>query len=70
MDILNLCYAPAEELTVYKEVSTSLSGYSNLRIRQEVSLSVKSLSLLSGLSKETFCEKVGLPVSSPSTFYG
>ena len=68
VDILSLHYSPAEELTVYKEVSTSLSGYSNLRIRQEVSLSVKSLSLPLGLSKETFHKKVGLPISSPSIF--
>ena len=43
VDILSLRYAPAEELTVFKEVSTSLSGYSSLRIRQEVSLPVRSL---------------------------
>ena len=69
MDILNLRCTPAEELIVYKEVSTSLSGFSNIRIRKEVSLSVKSLSLLLGLSKETFYKKVGLHVSSPSIFY-
>ena len=69
VDILSLRYAPAEELTVSKEVSTSLSGYSSLRIRQEVSFPVRSLSPLSGHSKEIFGEKVGLPVSSPSIFY-
>ena len=70
VDILSLRYAPAEELTVFKEVSTSLSGYSSLRIQQEVSLSAKSLPLPSGLSQETFREKVGLPLSSPSTLSG
>ena len=34
VDILSLRYTPAEELTVSKEVSTSLSGYSSIRIRQ------------------------------------
>ena len=52
MDILSLRYAPAEELTVFKEVSTSLSGYSSLRIRQEVSLPVRSLFLRPDLVKK------------------
>ena len=69
MDYLSLRYAPAEVLTVFKEVSTSLSGYSSLRIWQKVSLPVRSLSPPSGPSKETFREKVGLPVSSPLIFY-
>ena len=69
VDILSLRYAPAEELTVFKEVSTSLSGYSSLRIWQEVSLPVRSLSPPSGPSQETFREKVGLPVSSPLIFH-
>ena len=70
VNILSLRCAPAEELTVYKEVSTSLSGYPSLRIRQEVSLSIKSLNLTSSLSQETFCEKVGLPLSSPLILSG
>ena len=70
VDILSLHYTPAEELTVFKEVSTSLSGYSSLRIRQKVSLPVRSLFPPSGPSKETFREKVGLPLSSPSTLSG
>ena len=70
VDILSLHYAQAEELTVFKEVSTSLSGYSSLRIRQEVSLPSSKPYLPSRLSQVTFREKLGLPVSSPSTIYG
>ena len=69
MDILSRPYTPAEELTVFKEVSTSLSGYSSLRIRQEVSLPSSKSYLPSGLSQVTFCEKLGLFVSSPSTIH-
>ena len=70
VDILSLRYAPAEELTVSKEVSTSLSGYSSLRIWQEVSLPVKKSFPPFRPSKEPSCEKAGLPLSSPSTFSG
>ena len=67
VDILSLRYADPKALTVSEEVSTSLSGHSSLRIRQEVSLPVKKSFPPSGPSKETFREKVGLPLSSPST---
>ena len=57
MDILSLRYAEAEETKVSEEVSTSLSGHSSLRIRQEVSLPVRSLFLLSDLIKKPSMRK-------------